>query len=281
MGIQITPELVHAQFDPHYFYDYATFTGMVRHFVARTLKEDFERAQQPIDTHRRLLILGIYKEEYAAYEDVGAFLSAFLKWRNGSIVFAVEEMLTYRPGAVWLERLCEAYSISCPNDLFCALDLANWIPSTWSTSHPDIDAEKVLRIACKFIVNDCVKNQKRTGIQAYNKIKHGGLVVPDGSRYKFNLPSCPATIFENRDGDPEHPYILNALPMEDENIDSRERIVEQVQFTLRMLAAFYVFHRYPGFLYIEKECSPPEALLNYPNMRELLRFVGEVANLSE
>jgi hypothetical protein len=44
--------------------DYAMFTGAVRQYVAKTLEQNFRL--DPSDLHRRLCIIGLYKEEYAA-----------------------------------------------------------------------------------------------------------------------------------------------------------------------------------------------------------------------
>ena len=279
-AFSITPELVFAQFDPHYFHDYTTFTGMVRHFVARSLRDGFTQEKSPTDAHRRLLISALYKEEYAAYEDVGAFISAFLQWKSCKVQYAIEVLLNYRPGEVKLDRLLQAHSITSDEDLFQALGVISWIPEDWAKYHPDIDAVLFLKRACRFFYNDCMKNQKDTGVRAYNKIKHGGLMVPDGSKYLHHLPSCPATVFENSNkSDTLHPYILNALPMDDKAIDFRERIVEQIQFSLRALTAFYVMGRYPWFLSNEKNYSSPARWLHESDLSALRNFIKAVCDL--
>ena len=75
MNSQITPESVHERIDPQWFYDYATFSGMFRHYAAKSLEVEFQRDAN--DIHRRLYLIGLYREEYSAYEDIGAILSAF------------------------------------------------------------------------------------------------------------------------------------------------------------------------------------------------------------
>ena len=70
-----------AQLDPLYFLDYAVFTGAVRQYASKTLEEEFRADPNPL--RRRLHLLNLVKEEYAAYEDAGAVLNAFLDYREG------------------------------------------------------------------------------------------------------------------------------------------------------------------------------------------------------
>ena len=69
-------EEVLARVEPIYFLDYALFTGAVRHYASVTLEAAFKTDPHPL--RRRLHFVNLLKEEYAAYEDVGAFLGAFL-----------------------------------------------------------------------------------------------------------------------------------------------------------------------------------------------------------
>lgn len=61
-----TGDEILAQADPRYFLDYALFTGRIRHHAAKTFEAAFEADLNPV--HRRLLIVNLLKEEYAAYE---------------------------------------------------------------------------------------------------------------------------------------------------------------------------------------------------------------------
>jgi len=270
---RIPKEQVHKDFDPHYFHDYAVFTGVLRHYVARSIEVLFRQDQN--DMHKRLYVLGLVKEEYAAYEDIGAIFSSLLKWKAGKIDYPVEEMLTYRPGNVVLERLFNEHSISSEDDLYSTLELDTWVPPTWNSIFPDIDARKVLRIACKFIFKDCQQNQKKVGIQAYNKIKHGLLFVPDGKQYVPSLPDSPAVIFDNRDSTNINPYVLYCLKTTEDYLQELEKAIEFVQKTLRMIAAFYVFHRYPRYL-PDRGISPSEMLFKAKTMTEIADFMREI-----
>src|SRR4051812_11412384 len=98
---------VHRQLDPHFFADYALFSGTFRHYVAKSL-EDLLKAD-PNDVHRRFFIIGLYREEYAAYEDMGAILAAFARFRRGELKFPIEGVLRYKPDNVVLENLFNRY----------------------------------------------------------------------------------------------------------------------------------------------------------------------------
>jgi hypothetical protein len=65
-----TVEEVLGRIEGDYFYDYAAFTGTQREYVVRALEAQFKT--EPNDLHRRAFMLAVYREEYTAYEDLGA-----------------------------------------------------------------------------------------------------------------------------------------------------------------------------------------------------------------
>jgi len=85
-----------AQLDPLYFLDYAVFTGAVRQYASKTLEEAFRADPNPL--RRRLHLLNLVKEEYAAYEDAGAVLNAFLDYREGKVEVPIASL---QHGAAW------------------------------------------------------------------------------------------------------------------------------------------------------------------------------------
>ncbi len=272
MNSQISRESVHERIDPQWFYDYATFSGMFRHYAAKSLEVEFQRDAN--DFHRRLYLIGLYREEYSAYEDIGAFLSAFLRWIKGTIDFPISEILSYKPSKVVLSKFFENFSICSSNQLYTALDFDSWITPHWNDSHPEINIEKVLHKSCEFIFNDCHKNQRKYGIRAYNKIKHGLLFVPSGNKYKSESPDAPAMIFNN-ELNASDPYILWAITMDDNNLAQKTRVIEFVQKTLRVFASLYLIHRYPDYL-VKIGIEPPEKIFNLPTMSSCKRFMKEI-----
>lgn len=227
MNSQITPESVHERIDPQWFFDYATFSGMYRHYAAKSLEIEFQRDAN--DFHKRLYLIGLYREEYSAYEDIGAILSAFLKWNKVSINYPITELLSYRPSDVELSKIFDIFSICSSNQLYTALDFDSWVTPNWKDSYPEIKIEKVLHKSCEFIFNDCHKYQKKHGIKAYNKIKHGLLFVPSGNKYKSESPDAHAMIFKNNEENVTEPYDLLVIPLDDNNLTQKARVIEFVQ----------------------------------------------------
>jgi len=117
------------QLDPNYFLDYAAFTGAVRHYASQTLEEAFKADPNP--ARRRLHLVNLIKEEYAAYEDAGAILNAFLEWREGKVGVPFASLLAYKPGDVALVAMFESHKIASSDQLYAALGLDTWIPGEW------------------------------------------------------------------------------------------------------------------------------------------------------
>lgn len=274
---------VHEQLDPRFFVDYALFSGILRHYVAKSLEDLFKQDRN--DTHRRLYVIGAYREEYAAYEDMGAILEAFIRYRNGEIAYPVEAVLRYKDDKVALATLFSRRRIGSADELHAALGLQDWISSDWQTAHPQIDCAKVLRRMCRFMFIDCQANQKRYGIDAYNRIKHGLALVPNGRRYLADLPNSPAVIIKNRNyTQSSSPYVLLGLPMDDAALEERSRAIEFAQSTLRSLVALYVIKRYPSFLREEHRIFPAPLLFNAPPLvaaRDFLRQLSEKPEMTD
>jgi hypothetical protein len=273
---EITHADVHEQLDGPFFCDYALFAGRLRHYVAKSLETLFWKA--PNEFLRRFYVTGLYKEEYAAYEDMGAMVEAFLRWKKGQLPYPVEGMLRYKDDKVMLGSLFRRRKIGSPEDLFGALDLGSWVPISWTASYPKIDAKKVLRKICEFIFIDCRQSQKIEGAEAYNRIKHGLLFVPDAHAYLDSMPHIPAVIIPNPRGDKNKPYALFGLPTNDVSLQARERVVEFVQVSLRVMAGFYVIHRYPGLLLIDKKISPAEKLFDTSEMTACKEFMLQISD---
>ncbi len=158
MPDRITPEKVHEQLDPNFFTDYALLSGAVRHYVSKTLEDSFIR--DPNEIHRRLYILGLYKEEYAAYEDMGAIVGAFIRWKLGNLKHPVAGILQYTDDKVVLETLFKKQKVKSPESLYDALGLETWVTPNWPSTYPGIDCKKVMKTMCRFIFTELQKEPK-------------------------------------------------------------------------------------------------------------------------
>jgi len=274
MHPQVSHEEVHRQFDPHFFADYVLFSGTLRHYVARSL-EDLLKSD-PNDVHRRFFIVGLYREEYAAYEDMGAILAALIRFRKGELKFPIEGVLRYKPDNVILETLFGRNVIKSADDLYTTLGIQEWIPADWQTTYPNIDCEKVLKRMCRFIFIDCQANQKRYGIDAYNRIKHGLAFVPNGNKYLAGLPNSPAILIPNPQPNSD-PYVLLGLPMDDSKLAERAKLVEFIQSTLRALVSFYLIARYSDFLRDKRQISPASTLFKLPPLVSVKDFMQQLS----
>jgi hypothetical protein len=264
----------------NYFYDHATFTGTLREYVVRALESQYKSA--PNDLHTRAFMLNVYREEYTSYEDLGAFLDAFLSFRADSAVLPLQRIISYGPGQVKLGAVLEKYNVATGDDLYNALGLSDWIPPNWSDQNPKIDLKKVFRRACYFIVEDCGPGQRDTGVRAFNKIKHGLVLVPEGRRYAAKLPSAPAIIFATQPKDPashEKPVSVMAIPIGPENFEQRLRMVHFTQFMLRMFAMLYVLKRYAKVIE-ERGLKSDASVFSSDRMIDALEFMRKSSETS-
>lgn len=262
-----------------YLLDYAIFTGAVRVYVTRGLEEHFVKDKN--DVHRRMFLLALYREEYSAYEDLGAMLDSLLTHRQNPEVPLLERLISYGVGQVELSKVMERFAIKNSQELYARLGLSELIPPNWKQHFSGLDLEKVLRMAADFFFVDCVRNQKKEGLQAFNKMKHGLLVVPDSRRYLPNQIDAPAALFKTDVARPEavdNPFSLYAVPMTDEHLDERLRSIHFIQTNLRMIAVLRVAALHPDALR-RRGVQNPIDVLRTPNLSDVLNFIGEVTTL--
>jgi len=270
---------VHKGMDPLFFTDYALFSGAFRHYVAKGIEIEYQR--NPNDAHKRLFTIGLYREEYAAYEDMGAIVEAFIRFREGEIAYPVEGVLRYKDDKVVLETLFARRRIQSADDLFTALGMLQGIEASWRSVYPNIDCERVLRRMCRFIYIDCRTSQRLYGVAAYNRIKHGLAFVPNGQRYLHGLPNAPAVMIPSREPQSPNPYALWGLPMQDAVLERRARLIEFIQSTTRALVGFYLIGRYPEFLRDDRKVDPPPTLFKLQPLVSVLEFLQQLNDKPE
>lgn len=275
---QVSHDDIHRRFDPNFFTDYVLFSGSLRHYVVKCL-EDLWKAD-PNEIQRRFLVVGLYREEYAAYEDMGAILAAIIRFQKGELKFPIEGVLRYKPDNVILESLFARYNINSADDLYAVLQGDSLVPADWHTQYPDIDCAKVLKRMCRFMFVDCQKNQNRYGIDAYNRIKHGLAFVPNGNRYLNDLPNSPAVLITNPKPKSE-PYVLLGLPMDNSVLEERAKLVEFIQSTIRAIVSFYLIREYAEFLRESRKISPATEIFNLLPLQSVKDFMRQLSNKPE
>ncbi len=262
----------------NYLLDYAIFTGAVRVYVTSGLEEHFARDKN--DLHRRMFLLAVYREEYSAYEDLGAMLDAILTHRQNAGCPLLERLISYRVGEIKLSRVMDRFQIADSNQLHDRLGLDELIPSDWQTEFPTVNLERALHVAADFFFVDCVKSQKTDGLRAFNKMKHGLLLVPKASIYMRQQIDAPAALFPTDDKKEEaadNPLSLYAVPMSDGHLDARLRAIHFVQANLRMIAALWVITKHPGVAQ-HRGANKPMDLLRTRYLADVLNFLEQVSN---
>jgi len=262
-----------------YLLDYAAFTGAVRVYVTQGLEAHF--AKDKNDLHRRMFLLAVFREEYSAYEDLGAMLDALLTNRRDPEVPLLERLISYGVGQVELAKVMERFSVKSSHELYDHLGLMELIPADWKDEFPDLDLGKALRTSADFFFVDCLKSQKRDGLRAFNKMKHGLLLVPKARIYLTGQIDAPAAVFKTEDSKPEaanNPFSLYAVPMTDEHLDARLRAIHFVQANLRMIAALRVVARHPAVSQ-RRGLEKPLDLLRTPYLTDVMNFIDQVSRL--
>lgn len=272
----VTHESVQKEFDPHYFTDYALFSGALRHYIAKSLEQLYLSDRN--DIHKRFFIVAIYQTEYAAYEDLGAMLYGLIRYGKGELSSPLKGILEHKPSTVVLETLFKSHNIKSADDLFKALKLDQCIPADWPYAR--VNLRRVMSRMCKFIFVDCQKNQKSNGVDAYNRIKHNLAFVPSGSRYVQRLPNSPAILIANP-MPKSAPYALLGIAMDDEGIEQRLRSIEFLQATLRALACFYLMGHHRDFLKSSRQIAPPSKLFELPPLVEVRDFMQQLSEKPE
>lgn len=260
-----------------YLLDYAVFTGAVRVYVTQSLEEHFVKDKN--DLHRRMFLLAVFREEYSAYEDLGAMLDALLTHRGDSQVPLLERLISYGPGQVELSKVMGRFAITSSEDLCNRLGLLDLVPRGWKDEFPGLDLTKALRTAADFFFVDCTRNQKKDGLRAFNKMKHGLLLVPKASLYMKGQIDAPAAVFKTDDSRPEaaaNPFSLYAVPMMDEHLDARLRAIHFVQANLRMIAALWVIWKHPTVV-TKRGVEKPIDVLRTQYLIDVMTFIEEVS----
>lgn len=252
--------------NPYFFLDYIQFSGLIRDYASRTLEDAYKADPNPI--RWRYHLVNLIKEEYSAYEDLARMLFAFLSFSTKS---KCPLEILFKNNADVLENVFTSFHIQSADALLNKLEIISWIPNEWATWFPHLDIKKALQLSGKFWFEDCLKNQKKFGIRAYNKVKHGLLVVPNGKDYVRGTPNGPAMLIEGLDGTPT----LYTFKDNAKTAGERHRMIYFIQCNLRLLAALYIskFHQdiLPG-----QGFNTIQLFFKSDAMYDIRHFIGEI-----
>lgn len=263
-----------ANIDGRYLAEYIAFAGQMREYVNETLGRAWRADPNPV--RRAHHLLSVVQLEYAAYEDAAAMLSALLRFHAKKSTTVLETLESYPPGEAIVSKVLDAAHITGADELFAALGLDAGVPALWRQWFPDLDLEKSLRLACRFFVHDCRANHKPHGIAAYNKSKHGPLVVSSGEVLGPRLAPVPSMFFAAKRPE-EHggnPVIVYGWPDDPETIETHERAVHFVQRSLRLIVSVLLPLYYPDE--VQRRYGGPEAMWRQRELRDIVEFIDEI-----
>lgn len=291
-----------ASLEGEYFVDYALFTGSMREYTVRALENRFAQGDPPVDPqgwrsiwparlfyrrfrqpssdlHRRMFMLAVYREQYMAYEDLGAFLDGFLTHAKSPTTAPLTRIMNYRPGEALLVNVFGRFEIKTGDDLFDRLALNGWVPARWKEAFADIDLVKVMRRACAFFVIDCTRTQKKAAVDAFNKLKHGLLFVPSARTFQPNWMDVPGILIKSAMADPAavaNPVTVYQIPVTDELLLTRLQAIHFVQNGLRLLAALYAITQHAEML--ERRGMPGLMILAHLLMADAMDIARQASN---
>ena len=259
--------------DARYLGEYVEFSGLLREYVNDTLSKAFQADPNP--GRRSFHIVSLVQLEYAAYEDAAAILKALISMRQGKTDTVLAVLESYKPGEAVLASVLDESSAETAEKLYAALRLEEAIPADWGSWFPTLDLKKSLFLVSRFFVEECRTNQKGPGVAAYNKSKHGPLVVSKGDLFHPSLAPVPSMFFANkwpaRYG--RNPIVVYGFPSSDEMIENRERSIHFVQRSLRLLVAVLLGHIYPTE--VLRRWGSLELMWNSSGLRDVVEFVAE------
>lgn len=263
-----------ANIDARYLAEYVCFSGQIREYVNETLGAAFRADPNPV--RRSHHVISVVQLEYAAYEDAAALVMALLRFEAGKAATVLETLESYGPGDAVLAKVLDAAAIADPDKLYEALGLPKSIPALWHTWFPGHDLEKSLKLACRFLALDCRANQKPDGIAAYNKSKHGPLVVSRGDVLGPHLAPAPSMFFGNKKPDASRPgpVIVYGFPDGLPAIEEHERAVHFVQRSLRLIVAATLAMRYPDE--VARRFGSTEAMWRSRELADVIEFILEI-----
>lgn len=227
---------------------------------------------------QKLAFMSVFGQMMAGFEDTAALLLA-LKRRYGrdpecqyQKEFNVAEtpvfytMVTYRDS-----RLDKVLGSSSPDEVYRDFHLETLVPVNLSEPgflQPEVVRRGLLNMA-KFLCEDCRTNQtKNNRPDAYNKIKHGAIVLSEGRDLFPEHPSGPAVIMEGPKGDVTHPLQLLTFPFSEQEIETMKRIIWLSKVVRKVLLVLYLWAAHEQFVR-SKEVSNPGSLFD-ADMRKII-----------
>ena len=259
-----------------FLWDYLNFSIHLRDYIALQVSQDISNQNY---LGRKLTFVSVFAEMMAGFEDTVALLLA-LKRRYSSDPkcpyqrkFNVKETPLFYTLFTFREpRLDKVLGSASPADVYQDFHFEKLVPV--SLSEPEFLQQEVVQrgllTIARFLCNDCLSNQsKNDRPNAYNKIKHGSIVLSEGRDFFPDHPSGPAIIMEIPKSDADYPLKFLILPYSEEEIENMKRVIWLSKVVRKVLLVLYLWIEYAEFL-IEKGVHHPGLLFD----EDMRRIIG-------
>lgn len=267
-----------------FLWDYRSFGTDLRDYNALQIAE---AASHQNYLGQKLAFISILGQMMAGFEDLAALLLA-LKRRFSpdpecpyQKEFGVGEtplfytMVTYRD---W--RLDKVLVSVSPDKAYQDFHFDKLVPAGLSKPgflQPEVVRRGLLNMA-KFLCEDCRTNQtKNNRPEAYNKIKHGAIVLSEGRILFPEHPSGPAIIMEGPKADATYPLQLLTFPYSEKEIENMKQIIWLSKVARKVLLALYLWVGHEQFVR-SKDVSHPGSLFD-ADMRNIIEHRGDGVGL--
>jgi hypothetical protein len=261
-----------------FLWDYVEFGAEFRRFTAHHLKQAGQVNNAMAQRHA---LLGVFREMMASFEDFSALLLGLrrryssdpkCKFQqayasiNTPVLFT---LINYRDmgigkvvGTMTAAKCYDAFHFDrlVPH----GLDQPGFLSSE--------AVEKGLRRLADFVVADCLKHEQE-GIrpQAYNKIKHGAVVLSDGKLLIPTLPLGPAILDATvTDAKTANPITVYTIPVSGTHLDLFDKMVWAVGIARRIILALYLWREHE--LFVRSRGVQHPGVLFDQDMRALLEY---------
>lgn len=268
---------IYWKLEPRFLWDYLSFGVDLRDYNALQVSEG---ASSQNYLGRKLAFISVFREMMAGFEDIAALLLA-LKRRYGpdpkcsyQKEFAVTEtplfytLVTYRES-----RLDKVLGSTSPDEVYRDFHFEKLVPVSLSEPgflQPEVVRRGLLTIA-KFLCDDCLQSQtKNNRPEAYNKIKHGSIVLSEGRDFFPDHPSGPAIIMGEPKGDVTYPLRLLILPYSEEEIENMKRVIWLSKVVRKVLLVLYLWAVHEQFVRA-KDVRHPSSLFD-ADMRKIIEY---------
>lgn len=246
MESQNVGRIVYEEHEAAFLWDYLHFGADLRHFTADMLMEP---ARSENEYARRYGLLGVFREMMSALEDFAALLTAFRrKYAADDRCSFQREFSTPRTPVFYTlvnyreTSLARTIGERSAEQVYEDFSFAHLVPEE-SSEPPSSECADLLRRIAAFLVVDCAPQEATAArTAAYNKIKHGAVVISNGAVFFPKHPLGPAVLDVNRvTPTTAYPLLVFTIPLDDMKLETYFKMNWVSTSCRKLLIAFYLW----------------------------------------